>query len=128
MTNHAPIRVEVNTAPPKDLMTNHRHRTHWAVLGEATKALQWEAIRAMSDPPEQPVWYYDMDVTVIWSRDDYPSEKRFPDVDNLPPAVKPCVDMLQKQGYILDDKYCRRYSIAQELGDSGRIILEVTPR
>ena len=126
--SHDLLRIEIPIAPPTGLLTNHRHRGHWAVTSEATKALKWEAKSAMMQPPPEPVQHYDLDVTVVWGPDEYPSEARFPDVDNLPPAIKPAIDMLQHQRYIVNDRLCHDYTIRQKMGEAGRIILEVRPR
>ena len=43
-----PIRIEINTAPPVALLTNHRNRTHWAFTGEAAKALDERQQRGLA--------------------------------------------------------------------------------
>lgn len=123
--NHTKTRIVIHTAPPRALLSNHRRRSHWRVQSEASQELKWEALDAMTEPPRSPLTHYRIDITVVWGKDDYPSETKLPDLDNLPPAVKPAIDMLQQQGYIVNDRFCQEYTIRQQLGDTGRIILEL---
>jgi Holliday junction resolvase RusA-like endonuclease len=119
------LRIVVPLAPPKGLMSNHRRRNHWREQARDTDALR-EAVRyATATPTRRVRGRYTLDVTVVWGPDSYTHASRLPDLDNLPPAIKPICDQLQVIGVIDNDRLCAEYTIRQRLGDSGAVILDL---
>lgn len=119
------LTVRIPMAPPKGLLSNHRRRNHWRAQHRDSMALQEATRYATEAPTRGMIGSYEIDVTVVWGPDSYKTISRLPDLDNLPPAIKPAIDILEYRGVIDNDRHCQRYTIRQELGEEGAIILAI---
>lgn len=120
--------IRVPMAPPKGLMSNHRRRNHWSKQARDADLLKNATRYATEVPLRGMIGRYELDVLVIWGPDSYKTASRLPDLDNLPPAIKPAIDVLQMRGVIDNDRLCTRYTIRQELGREGAIVLTIIPQ
>lgn len=123
---NAGFTITIPMPPPRLLMANQRKRLHWSIQSEATRQVREDAAWVAKAANLTPVaGEYVAEVEVVWGPEDFGPNRNLPDVENIPPAIKPVSDGLVDAGVIDDDRYCVSFTIRQRRGDTGAIIYTV---